>query len=84
MNVILAPTWRAAGARTLMLAMGLAVVAGGMYLIDGPPMSSRAVHQNEIARFTPAVGRGLTQFLGETALLVFATGVARLGLKIRL
>lgn len=84
MNVSLAPTWRAAGARTLMIAAALAVVAGGMYLIDGPPMSSRAVRQNEIARFAPSVGRGLTQLLGETALLALATGVARLGLKIRL
>jgi len=84
MNLSLAPTWRHAAVRTLTLCVAVVVVAGAVYLVIGRPSPMRLVRQNEIARFAPAVGHGLVQFLGETGLVVLAAVIGRRVLKIRL
>lgn len=84
MNVALAPSWRHATIRTLMLLVAVAAVAGAIYLNNGAPSARRIVRQNEIARFAPTLGHGLLQLMGETGLVVLAAWIARRGLKVRL
>jgi hypothetical protein len=83
-NIRLAPSWRHAAARTVMIVVATALVFGLMYRHLGAPTLRRLVRQNEIARFAPTLGHGLLQLLGETSLVVFAAWVARRGLKVRL
>ena len=84
MNVSLAPSWRHAAARSLMLIAAAVGVAGAMYAANGEPSAIRRVRQNEIARFSPTLVHGVVQLLGETGLVLLATWIARRGLKVRL
>jgi hypothetical protein len=84
MNVSLAPTWRHATARIVMLLVAVVVVACTMYAMNGAPSQGRRVRQNEIARFAPTATHGLGQFLGETGLVVLAAWIAQRGLRVRL
>ena len=60
-------------------------IAGAVLLWLGPPALAREYHvKNEIARFTPTVGHGLLQFVGETFLLILVAYAGRRWLRIRL
>jgi hypothetical protein len=84
MNVSLAPSWRHAIARSLLLIAAVIGVTGAMYVANGAPSAMRRVRQNEIARFSPTLAHGVGQLLGETGLVVLAAWIARRGLKVRL
>jgi membrane protein implicated in regulation of membrane protease activity len=85
MNVSLAPTWRHAAVRSLMLCVALVLVAGVMYLMLGAPTAARIVRQNEIARFAPrGVVNALGEFMGQAGLVVLAAFIARRVVKVRL
>ena len=85
MNVPLAPTWRHAAVRSLLLCVALALVAGVMYLLLGAPSAVRATSQNEIARFAGrGVVNGVIDFAGQAGLVVLAAVIARRVVKVRL
>lgn len=84
MTVTLAPTWRHAARRILVLLFVALLVSAAAWLVNGAPSPERRVRQNEIARFSPSLGHGLVQLLGETGLVVVGAWIARRWLRIRL
>ncbi|MGH7618777.1 MAG: hypothetical protein ACREPM_16270 [Gemmatimonadaceae bacterium] len=84
MKVALAPTWFAAGARSLSFLGAMVLVAAVMLGAKGPPQSSREVRRDEIARFAPRPVPGIAQLGGELLLVVVLTWACRGPLKIRL
>jgi hypothetical protein len=75
--------WHAAG-RTSAFCAAAALVDGAMYFANGAPSLRRRVLQSEIARFSPTLGHGLFQLLGETMLVVLHAWICRRWLKVRL
>jgi len=74
---------------TILVRIGILILATGLvslvwYSIIGKPSLTRLHNQNEIARFSPSLGHGTVQFLGETFLLVIVAFIGRKWLRIRL
>jgi hypothetical protein len=82
--VVLAPSWFAAGARSVLLFGASLLVAALMVRANGAPQASRDVHRDEIARFAPRPVQGTIQLGGEMILVVVLTWAFRGPLKIRL
>jgi hypothetical protein len=84
MNVRLAPSWRAAAVRSLLLLGTVILIAAMIYLIDGAPTIVRKSRFDELVLFAPSLGRGLSELVTETFVLIGVTWLCRDGLKVRL
>ena len=84
MRVVLAPSWFAAVARSLVLLGAMLLVGAVMLGAKGPPQSSRDVRRDEVARFAPEPLSGIAQLGGEMLLVVVLTWTCGGLLKIRL
>jgi hypothetical protein len=71
-------------ARSTLIAAAVAAVALGVLALLGPPTPARLYSQDEVARFTPSLGHGLGQLLGESLLLCLAAYVGRRWLRVRM
>jgi len=70
--------------RVGILILAAALISIVLYSIIGKPSLSRLYSQNEIARFSPSLGHGLVQLLGEAFLLAIVAFIARKWLRVRL
>ena len=70
--------------RTSVLLCAMGIVALALYMIIGDPSLKRLNNQNEIARFTPTLGAGVRQFVGETLIIALYAFVARKWLRVKL
>lgn len=84
MNARLAPSRRAALARSALLLAAALVVSGAMYSINGPPTAARLSPFDEFRHFAPSLGHGLADLLTQTLALLGLTWLFREGLKVRL
>jgi hypothetical protein len=66
------------------LILATSLIALVLYSIIGKPSITRLYNHDEIARFTPSLGHGLIQLVGEAFLLAIVAFIARKWLRIRL
>lgn len=83
-RLVLSPSFSIALGWTALVLVAITFVAFGAFTILGPPSASRIYFQNEIARFSPTVGHGLGQFMGETFLTAVVVYIGHKWLRIRL
>lgn len=84
MRVRVAPSWIAAAARSLLLFGGAMLIAAVLYAANGAPTLSRKSKFDELARFAPSLGSGITDLATEALVLIGVTWLWRDGLKVRL
>jgi hypothetical protein len=70
--------------RTIILCIASCLVYLLLFCFIGAPSVARLYHQNEMARFNPNLGHGLTQLFGEILLLAMVVFIARKWLRVRL
>jgi hypothetical protein len=84
MRVRIAPSWLAATVRSLLLLGVAVIIAAVIYTTNGPPTLSRKSRFDEFVVFAPTLGRGMSELVTETLVLIGVTWLCRDGLKIRL
>ncbi len=84
MRIRLAPSWLSAAIRSTLLLAAAAIIAVVIYSTNGPPTLSRKSRFNELEIFAPSIGRGVSELVTETLVLIGLTWLCRDGLKIRL
>jgi hypothetical protein len=80
----LAPSYVSAVGWIVLVLLVSSLVAGIAYAILGPPSAARVYVQDEVRRFSPTIGHGAGQFLGEAFMIAVVAFVARKWLRVRL
>ena len=70
--------------RSLLLLGAAVLIAAVMYSSNGAPTLSRKSRFDEFKVFAPSLGRGLSELITESLVLLGVTWLCRDGLKIRL